>query len=177
MEVKFETIDRFPGYRFGADGTIWSCWMRVVGQPSVPSSEWVELSPTIGSRGYRVVALKLFGGPVVRNLSVHRLILEAFKGPCPDGWQACHNNGIRDDNRIDNLRWDTQSGNFADKRRHGTHLQGERHPRARLTALQVEQIRQLYAEGVLNQPQLAARFSVCQSTISNVLLGVTHAAS
>lgn len=40
-------------------------------------------------------------------------------GPCPDGMEACHNNGDQLDNRIENLRWDTHSANIYDQVAHG----------------------------------------------------------
>lgn len=50
--------------------------------------------------------------------TVHRIVLEAFVGPRPDGMEACHYNGDACDNRLKNLRWDTKMGNVADRRRH-----------------------------------------------------------
>ncbi|QOV97160.1 HNH endonuclease [Rhodococcus pyridinivorans] len=54
------------------------------------------------------------------NRKVHRLVLEAFTGPCPDGMVGCHNDGDTTNNRLDNLRWDTPGANNRDKRTHGT---------------------------------------------------------
>lgn len=53
--------------------------------------------------------------------SVHRLVLEAFVGACPPGMETCHKNGIRTDNRVDNLYWGTSSENNLDIVRHGNH--------------------------------------------------------
>ena len=61
------------------------------------------------------------------TLSVHRLILETFVGQCPDGMECCHNNGIANDNRIENLRWDTHENNNKDRKRHGTYKTGKDH--------------------------------------------------
>lgn len=52
---------------------------------------------------------------------VHRLVMAAFDGPCPDGMQVCHNNGDASDNRLSNLRYGTPTENSRDMIRHGTH--------------------------------------------------------
>lgn len=49
---------------------------------------------------------------------VHRAMLEAFVGPCPEGMECCHNNGNGLDNRLENLRWDTREENIADMKFH-----------------------------------------------------------
>lgn len=60
---------------------------------------------------------------VGHNRLVHRLVLEAFVGPPPaKDMQACHNDGTRTNNRLENLRWDTRSGNMKDKILHGTNV-------------------------------------------------------
>ena len=48
---------------------------------------------------------------------VHRLVLEAFVGPCPPGMVCCHWDDVPTNNRLSNLRWDTQSENEKDKAR------------------------------------------------------------
>lgn len=69
-------------------------------------------------RGYMQTTLTRDGVCVTKK--IHRLVLEAFVGPCPSGMEACHDNGIRDDNRPSNLRWDTPRANAADRIAHGT---------------------------------------------------------
>ncbi len=54
-----------------------------------------------------------------RNFWVHRLVLEAFVGPCPAGHEACHWNDIRTDNNVSNLRWGTKKENKSDAKRNG----------------------------------------------------------
>lgn len=71
----------------------------------------------IVKRGYHKVVLSQCG--VKKLHSVHRLVLSAHVGTCPDGMEACHNNGIKTDNRVENLRWDTHSENILDSVRHG----------------------------------------------------------
>lgn len=51
---------------------------------------------------------------------VHRLVLEAFVGPCPDdGMECLHADGDPANNHVTNLRWGTRSENNLDKVRHG----------------------------------------------------------
>lgn len=54
------------------------------------------------------------GTPFYR-VAVHRLVLESFVGPCPEGMEACHNNGNGFDNRLENLRWDTHGANMIEQ--------------------------------------------------------------
>jgi hypothetical protein len=90
-------------------------------------------------RGYTVVNLSV--GRKRLQMPVHRAVLLAWRGIPDGGMQACHNNGIADDNRLDNLRWDTALNNIADREAHGTKLIGERNPRAKLTEEMVRLIR------------------------------------
>lgn len=76
------------------------------------------LRPDTYRGGYLRVSLALGGG--VTRRSVHHLVLEAFFGPCPDGMEGCHNNGVPNENRLSNLRWDTHPANVADSIRQGT---------------------------------------------------------
>lgn len=74
---------------------------------------------------------------------VHRLVLESFIGPCPEGMETRHLNGKHDDNRLSNLCWGTQKDNYKDKILHGTHQRGEKNPRTKLINKQVLEIRKL----------------------------------
>lgn len=61
----------------------------------------------------------LHDGDRNERFSVHRLVLAAFVGPCPDGMEACHDDDNPRNNRLSNLRWDTKSANHRDKVRNG----------------------------------------------------------
>ncbi|WP_390623416.1 NUMOD4 domain-containing protein [Subtercola endophyticus] len=76
-------------------------------------------SLTPNSQGYLIVDLWSGNRPTTHR--VNRLVLRAFQGEPIDGAEACHNNGDRLDNRLNNLRWDTRLENMRDIRRHGTH--------------------------------------------------------
>lgn len=89
-----------------------------------------------GPRKYRGRMLKCSTArtpdyPVVnlrRGISerVHNLVLEAFVGPRPDGYVACHDDGDPYNNHLSNLRWDTYSSNNRDLVRHNTHWQSRK---------------------------------------------------
>lgn len=111
-----------------------------------------------------------------RKYRVHRLVLEAFVGPCPPGMECCHNNGNPADNRLENLRWDTRSANCLDAVQHGTSpgltsRYGESNPSAKLTLDQVQMIRVAYADGAGTQKDFADMFGVAPSTIAMLLRG------
>lgn len=76
------------------------------------------LSPGTNRHGYPVVVLSR--PEKSKTMKVHRLVLHAFVGECPKGMEACHNNGVRADASLTNLRWDTPSSNQFDRRIHGT---------------------------------------------------------
>lgn len=76
----------------------------------------LKLRPT--DHGHPMVLLHGENG-VERQVYVHRLVLETFRGPPADGMEACHFNDDPADNRLENLRWDTHSSNQFDKVRNG----------------------------------------------------------
>ncbi|WP_157257602.1 NUMOD4 motif-containing HNH endonuclease [Oerskovia sp. Root918] len=78
-----------------------------------------HLSPFATRKGHLRVAL--CHGTGNRKLYIHRLVLEAFVGPAPDGTEACHGDGNPAHNALENLRWDSRSENNRDRVRHGTH--------------------------------------------------------
>lgn len=104
---------------------------------------------------------------------VHRLILEAFVGPCPDGMECRHANGNPADNRLENLRWGTRSENQRDAVKHGTAAGfGNRGERCSAAKLSEEQVRQIIREGY-REPQarreMAERCGVTETTIRDIL--------
>ena len=52
---------------------------------------------------------------------VHRLVLEAFVGPCPLGMECLHADDDPANNSLSNLRWGTRSENIHDRVRNGIH--------------------------------------------------------
>jgi len=125
--------------------------------------------------GYLRVALCVNGKQVTAKL--HRLVLEAFVGPCPKGMEACHfPDRDRANNRLENLRWDTRSQNQKDSIKHGTRYdpsletRGESHPFAKLKEKEVREIRGRRAAGE-SIKTLAREFGVHRNHVSKVARG------
>ena len=171
--VKYRKIKGFPGYRVGDDGSVWSCRKQIglgpgKGTRGIVGTVWRKLRPGIGTSGHRFVVL--FPGKHMKL--VHRLVLEAFVGPCPPGMQGRHfpkrNPG---NNRLSNLRWGTPAQNSADRYVHGTIPLGVKHGNAKLTARRVRSIRRLWLQGHLTQEQIGARYGVTKGAVRLVVLG------
>jgi len=118
--------------------------------------------------GYPSVGLKR--GPLKKTLCVHSLVMAAFCGPRPEGFEVAHNDGIRTNARLENLRYDTRKGNHADKKRHGTWQGGENNPQHKLTSAQVQAIYRLAWSG-WTQKKIADLFNVDPSTVGHIKRG------
>lgn len=82
------------------------------------------LKPPLDRGGRRFVGLHRDGQ--VTQCKVYKLVLEAFVGPRPERFDACHNDGNQLNDRLDNLRWASRSDNMLDAVKHGTHVWGRR---------------------------------------------------
>jgi hypothetical protein len=136
------------------------------------SGRWVTRGPWVCAlkktgKGYLTIGFKINGRYVRR--AVHRLVLEAFVGPCPAGCWARHRNGKQQDNRLRNLLWDTPANNQRDKLKHGTATRGERNGMATLTRRVVTAIRQAQGPYGLGA-KLATRFGISRSQVSRIRL-------
>lgn len=72
-----------------------------------------------GRGGYHIVCLSKDAHS--KTFQVHRLVLETFVSACPEGQEARHLNGDKQDNRLSNLCWGSKSENTLDQVRMGTH--------------------------------------------------------
>jgi len=124
-------------------------------------------------KGYAVAHLCLDG--VRKDALIHRCVWQAFNGPIPDGLEINHKNGVRDDNRLDNLELVTKSGNARHKfevlgaQSNFKPQHGSTNGSSKLSPDDIRAIRQLYAEGGFRQKDLAERFGVSQPMIGNIV--------
>lgn len=123
------------------------------------------LSATIGSHGYLSCRLDLWGKR--ENYLLHRLVALAFIGPCPEGQEVLHEDGIKLNCAASNLRYGTRKENEADRVLHGTSNRGERCGSAKLMEEQVRQIRNELIAGA-SYSTLAKKYGVGSSTIQHI---------
>lgn len=119
------------------------------------------LGQHLTTRGYFTVYIKN------KNRRAHRVILETFIGPCPDGHETCHLNGIRHDNRLVNLKWGTGKENSSHRKIHGTDACGERSGTSKLKNEDIPAIFHLRKIGKTLQ-EIATLYGVSKSSIGNI---------
>ena len=61
-----------------------------------------------------------------KSYIVHRMVLEAFVGPCPPGMETLHADDDPTNNNLNNLRWGTRSENEYESVRNGHHAQARK---------------------------------------------------
>ena len=100
---------------------------------------------------------------------VHRLVLLAFIGKSE--LDVNHKNGIKTDNRIENLEYLTR----ADNQKHAyltglkPPLKGERNPNSKLTEKTVLEIRRLYESGKYRCSELAKMYKIGWTTVHEIV--------
>ncbi len=177
--VEYRDVVGFPGYRVGDDGSVWTrrFYKHVKGKRGsvfFMGNRWRKMKPNIHENGYHAVNLRTKSGLSTRY--VHRLVLEAFRGPCPKGKQSRHF-PIRDRgvNRLNNLRWGTPKENYEDRKAHGTHQTSEKCPKTILTRESVAEIRIKYRKHSrqCGSVALGRIYKVSASAITDVVSGKT----
>lgn len=101
------------------------------------------LKPYLLNNGYLCVSLSKKSK--INYKTVHRLVYSSFIED-PLELDVCHNNGVRTDNRLENLRADTRKGNMADVLKHGTHIRGKRCGTNKYSVEVIAEFKKIYKE-------------------------------
>jgi len=115
-----------------------------------------------GSSGYGMF------NPGDRLQLAHRVSYELANGPIPAGHFVCHRCDTKLCVRPAHLFAGTPGANLADARAKGRLKTGERHPAAKLTDSQVEEIRAAAAAGEFYGP-IAARYGVTRHHVGRLV--------
>lgn len=154
--VEYREIPGHAGYRVGSDGSVWSH----------RRGEWRRLKDKRCKFGYARISIGRS-----HSYLVHRLVLTAFVGPCPNGMEARHGVNGNADNSVANLCWGTSVENASDRKRDGTHIFGERSSSSKLSEKDIADIKASYARGGITQATLACEHGVSKATIQLALAG------
>lgn len=162
-EEEWRPVVGFDGYEVSSFGRVRS-WKRCGSGPPRAMTAWTEKD------GYLMVNLRKDGKHWGRM--VHRLVLEAFVGPCPEGLIACHGDGNPSNAHIGNLRWDSYTANAIDSIKHGTRPRGSVNPAALLVEQDVLAIVERLGRGE-KQVHLAPEYGVSVASIGAIKSGKT----
>lgn len=120
------------------------------------------------------LALTLCNKGKSKRVQIHRMVAEAFLPNIEGKLQVNHINGVKTDNRLENLEWVTPSENIL----HGLSLgimntaKGEQKKNSKFKNSEVSEIKIMLREGVLGTV-IANKFGVHKSIIYSIKSGKT----
>jgi len=134
------------------------------------------LKPEITWCGYARTALCRNGAFDRNHLSIHRLVAQAFIPNPENKPEINHKNGIKADNRVENLEWCTISENRKHAIATGLMImpRGKQCSWAKLNEHKVQRIRLLIELGIRHK-KIAKMFNISPSNVSHISVGSTWA--
>lgn len=124
-----------------------------------------KLRCSVSAKGYVVANLSREGRP--KTFALHRIVLEAFRGPRKPAEIVRHLDGDQMNNRLANLAYGTHQDNSDDMARHGRVLKGEKHGAAKLSDADVARMRSLAPSRTYKE--LAAEFRCSRAQVYNII--------
>lgn len=160
-EEEWKTIPGFSNHQITKTGLVKRLWHRHKSK----QNELLAYRPGGYKKMYQRVHIDY------QDKYVHRLVLETFVGPCPDGYQCAHLDGNTKNNHLSNLAWVTPLENSSHKIIHGTSGAGSKNAMAKVSEEDVIKIRNLYLEK--SSAELAKMFGITTANISSIVSGLT----
>lgn len=159
--IEFKEIPGFPNYYAGSDGEIYS---RNYKKNHIPK-EYRKLKPGRQRLNYKVYNLKVNGKCIMQR--GHVLICIAYHGKRPDKMQCSHLDDDKENNKPQNLKWETDSENKRRKFVNNGGDKGIKNSRSIFNKEDVIYIRELIMQEKTNK-QIAQIFNCSPTSISRV---------
>ena len=166
-KVKLAQLKNAPLYLVSTDGCVYG--PDYGRKRDGARLEYVLLKPRLRS-GYPSLGIYYQNG-VRRDTLVHRMVLETFVGPAPEGMECAHGDGDRKNNALSNLRWATHVQNVADKADHGTNMAGEKNGVSKLRSRDLPAIIEMIDSG-MSFTAIGKFFGVSRHPISKIAKGL-----
>ena len=128
-----------------------------------------RLNPTIWHNYYYI---KLNKNNMHYKYRLHRLVAQIFIANPLNKPQVNHIDGVKSNNRADNLGWVTPQENANNAMLRNAYLKGEKHKLHKLSSVEVSKIRELFNSGV-RQVVIANKFGVTRQNIGAILHGIS----
>jgi len=149
-------------------------WISSHGRVASRKSGTIRILKPIRGHGYLNISMWTKRQPKGEGrwlVDIHHLVAAAFIGPRPEKHDINHKNGIKYDNRVENLEYVTRSQNALHAFKNGLNKApaGESHNRAKLTNEIVLEIRRLYSNGGYSYADLGRLFRVTKENISYIV--------
>ena len=130
------------------------------------------LKPAIQTGGYLMVSLSRNGKG--SSKLIHRLVVESFVGEIAIGMEVNHINGIKIDNRLENLEVVTHTQNVNHNyQRLGVQMpKGSHHWKSKLNEQDIIEILELAKKG-MTRTMIGCQFNVSRDAIDDIVNGRT----
>ena len=156
--ISFMTQTQYEGYFVTEQGDVFSTKYKNIKKLKLGSYP----------NGYLRINISNNNKP--KGILVHRLIAETFIPNPENKCDVNHKNGIKTDNRVENLEWNTRKENIDHAISIGLmNMSGENNNNSKLTKEQVLEIRELYSTKKYTLMVLAKIFNVSFQLISMIV--------
>lgn len=157
MNKIWKDVKDYEGlYKISSSGLVWGLKRKIFHKPHT------------NRKGY--LCIDLYKNGIPKRFPVHSLVSYNFIGPRPKGLQVNHKDGNKVNNHYLNLEYASAKDNIRHAFKNGLiNMRGENNHAAKLSQLQVNEIRKRFNKGDILQKDLARIYSVHFGTISMII--------